>query len=194
MSTPPQPAQKMKARQTLLLLLAVFALPLLVAWVFTMGPLHWRPAKTTNYGVLLTPPLRLNSYGVMDATGGALSVDVVARNWFLVVLHNSACTGPCQGLVQIAERIQIAVGRDRHRVSVALLGPADVSVPLRRSWLLPAGGRLVEALRHATDEPQLDTALLIVDHQGIAVLVYPPTEDGPGALYDLKRLLRASAR
>ena len=44
------------------------------------------------------------------------------------------------------------------------------------------------------DEPQLDTALLIVDHQGIVVLMYAPTEDGPGALYDLKRLLRASAR
>ena len=194
MSTPPQPA-KSKARNTLLMLLAVFALPLLVAWIFTLGPLDWRPTRTVNYGVLLTPPLRLNSYGVMDATGAALTVDVVARNWFLVVLHNAACNEPCQELWQIAERLQIAVGRDMHRVTVALLGPDD-NAPVSRgqSWLLPADGKLVDALRLATDEPQLDTALLIVDHQGVVVLMYPPAGDGPGALYDLKRLLRASAR
>jgi len=194
MSTPPQPA-KSKARNTLLMLLAVFALPLLVAWVFTLGPLDWRPTRTVNYGVLLTPPLRLNSYGVMDANGAALTVNAVARNWFLVVLRNAACNEPCQGLLQIAERLQIAVGRDMHRVTLALLGPDDnAPVSVKQSWLLPADSKLVDALRLATDEPQLDTALLIVDHQGVVVLMYAPTEDGPGALYDLKRLLRASAR
>ena len=185
----------MTARNTLLMLLAVFALPLLIAWVFTLGPLDWRPTRTVNHGVLLTPPLRLNSYGVMDATGAALTLDAVARNWFLVVLRNADCSEPCQGLLKIAERLQIAVGRDMHRVSLALLGPDDNAlVPGGQSWLLPADGKLVDALRHATDEPQLDSALLIVDHQGVVVLMYPPTEEGPGALYDLKRLLRASAR
>ena len=194
MSTPPQPAQT-KSRNTLLMLLAVFALPLLVAWVFTLGPLDWRLTRTVNHGVLLTPPLRLNSYGVMDATGAALALDTVARNWFLVVLRSAECREPGQGLLQVAERLQIAVGRDMHRVTLALLGPDDNTPgPRGQSWLLPADGKLVDALRHATNEPLLDTALLIVDHQGIVVLMYPPTEDGPGALYDLKRLLRASAR
>jgi len=193
MNTPPQPERR-KARYTLLMLLAVFALPLLVAWILTMGPLDWRPTKTVNYGVLLAPPLRLNSYGVTDVTGAALTV-AVARNWFLVVLRNAACRESCQGLLQIAERIQIAVGRDIHRVNLALLGPDhNVPVPNRQSWLLPVDGKLVDALRQATGEPQLETALLIVDHQGVVVLMYPPNEDGLGALSDLKRLLRASAR
>ncbi len=193
MNTPPQPEGR-KARYTLLMLLAVFTLPLLVAWIFTMGPLDWRPTKTVNYGVLLAPPLRLNSYGVTDVTGAALTV-TVARNWFLVVLRNAACSESCQGLLQIAERIQIAVGRDKHRVNLALLGPDhNVPVPNGQSWLLPVDGKLVDALRQATGEPQLETALLIVDHQGVVVLMYPPTEDGLGALHDLKRLLRASAR
>ena len=193
MNTPPQPEGR-KARYTLLMLLAVFALPLLVAWIFTMGPLDWRPTKTVNHGVLLAPPLRLNSYGVTDVTGAALTV-TVARNWFLVVLRNAACSESCQGLLQIAERIQIAVGRDIHRVNLALLGPDhNVPVPNGQSWLLPVDGKLVDALRQATGEPQLETVLLIVDHQGVVVLMYPPTEDGLGALHDLKRLLRASAR
>ncbi len=193
MSTPPRAAHK--ARRTLLALVAVFALPLGLAWVFTMGPLDWRPAKTVNNGVLLEPPLRLKSYGVMDAAGAALTVDAIARDWFLVVLHGAACTEPCQDLLQIAERIQIAVGRDMSRVTLAMLGPDDDAPPPRgQSWLLPADGKLLGALRRATSEPELDTVLLIVDHRGHVVLMYPPAEDGLGVLHDLKRLLRASAR
>ena len=194
MSTPPEASQT-KARRTLLLLAAIFVLPLALAWVFTMGPIEWRPAKTVNYGVLLKPPLRLKSYGVMNADGAALDLDVVARDWFLVVLRSTACTETCQGLLQIAERIQIAVGRDRSRVTVAVLGPDDhAPAPHRQNWLLPADAKLIGALRRASGEPQLDTVLLIVDHAGSVVLMYPPAEDGHGMLNDLKRLLRASPR
>lgn len=179
----------------MLLLLAVFVLPLVVAWVLTKGPIDLRPTKTVNYGVLLEPPLRLNSYGVMDSSGARLDLHEVARNWLLVVLHNTTCTKPCQGLVQIAERIQIAVGRDSHRVGLASLGPDnDAPVPRGQSWLLPADGKLIRELRRATGAPQLDIVLLIVDYQGHVVLMYPPMEDGSGVLHDLKRLLRSSAR
>ena len=194
MSTPPRPAQR-KARRTLLVIVAVFALPLVLAWVFATGPFDWRPAKTVNFGVLLEPPLQLKSYGVMDATGALLSVDAVARDWFLVVVRRAACAVRCQGLLQIAGRIRIAVGRDMSRVNLALLGPDDDwPHPRGQSWLLPEDGKLIGALRHATGEPPLDTALLIVDYRGSVVLIYPPAEDGRGVLSDLKRLLRASAR
>jgi cytochrome oxidase Cu insertion factor (SCO1/SenC/PrrC family) len=194
MSTPTR-AAKTKARRTLLAIVAVFALPLVLAWLFTIGPLDWRPAKTVNYGVLLEPPLRLQSYGVMDAAGTELTVEAVARDWFLVVLHATRCTKQCQGLLQIAERIRIAVGRDMSRITLALLGPVnEIPVPRAQSWLLPADGKLIGAVRRAMGAPLRDSILLIVDHRGRIILMYPPAEDGQGVLDDLKRLLRASAR
>ena len=195
MSTPPRAARTKKARRTLLALFAVFALPLLLAWVFTLGLLDWRPVNTVNHGVLLEPPLRLKSYGVMDAAGAPLTVEAVARDWILVVLHGAVCAEPCQDLLRIAERIQIAVGRDTHRVTLALLGRDD-DVPASRGqrWRLPADSKLVRELRRASGAPQLDSVLLIVDHRGRVVLMYPTTVDGPGVLNDLKRLLRSAAR
>lgn len=195
MSTPTRAVQS-KARRTLLAIVAVFALPLVLAWLFTIGPLDWKPAKTVNYGVLLEPPLRLQSYGVTDATGTGLTLDAVARDWFLVVLHTASCTERCQGLLQIVERIRIAVGRDASRIILALLGPVNdrpVPPPVQ-SWLLPADGKLVGAMRRALGAPEFDSILLIVDHRGRIVLAYPPDEDGQGVLDDLKRLLRGSAR
>jgi cytochrome oxidase Cu insertion factor (SCO1/SenC/PrrC family) len=184
------------ARLTLLVLVAAFALPLVLAWALTIGPLGWRPTKTVNQGLLLEPPPRLQSYGVVDRHAPSLTVDAVAGDWFLVVLSGAACDEPCQGLLQIAARIQIAVGRDMHRVKVALLSPGEGPPPAarRRSWLLPADSRLIGVLHRRSGGSQRDTLLLIVDHRGRAVLMYPPPEDGQGALDDLKRLLRASAR
>jgi cytochrome oxidase Cu insertion factor (SCO1/SenC/PrrC family) len=182
------------ARRTLLMLVTVFVLPVVLAWVFARGPSDWRPIKTTNYGVLLRPSLGLSSHGVRDDTGAALAVDAVGGDWFLVVLHNTACTEPCRRWVQLAEYVQIAVGRDTPRVTVAVLGPED-DAPTTGSqhWRLPPDGKLVGALRRAMGAPQLETTLLIVDHQGRVVLMYPTDEDGPGVLKDLKRLLRATA-
>ncbi len=97
--------------------------------------------------------------------------------------------------MQIAERIQIAVGRDMSRITLALLGPVnDIPAPRTQSWLLPADGKLIGAVRREMGAPQFDSMLLIVDHRGRIILMYPPAEDGQGMLDDLKRLLRASAR
>ncbi|MGE4629525.1 MAG: hypothetical protein AAEC86_03675, partial [Pseudohongiellaceae bacterium] len=55
---------KTSARLTMSALFAVFAAPLLIASLFALGPLDWRPSKTVNNGLLLEPPLLLKSFGV----------------------------------------------------------------------------------------------------------------------------------
>ncbi|MEX2354020.1 MAG: hypothetical protein WD709_07520, partial [Gammaproteobacteria bacterium] len=87
----------------------------------------------------------------------------------------------------------VAVGRDRQRVDLVTLGPdKQTPFPHGQSWVFPAESDLAGSLRHATGDPELDTALLIVDFQGYIVLIYPSAEDGYGALDDLKRLLKAT--
>ncbi len=193
MTTSPPAAQR-SARRTLVLIVAVFALPLVFAWVLTKGSNDWQPTKTVNIGVLLNPSLDLASHGVLNATGGALPGAADRGDWFVVVMHTSACSEPCRRWVGIAEQVRIAVARDAPRVTVVMLGP-DRQVPAsgRQHWRLPAAGNLVDALAHATRAAPLDVALLIVNHQGRAVLTYPADEAGPCVLKDLKRLLRATA-
>ncbi len=190
----PTASPKTNTRLTLLALLAVFLLPLLLAWVLAVGPSAWLPQRTINYGVLLRPPLPLESYGVRNRAGEALTVDAIARDWFLVVLHNATCTIVCVEWMQTAERIQTAVGRDASRINLALLSP-DENAPdsLGQNWLLPADSTLVEELQRVSGETQLNTILLIVDYRGYVVLMYPPAEDGLGVIADLERLLGAAA-
>jgi len=184
---------KTKSRLTLLALLMVFALPLLLAWALSVGPLEWRPQRTVNFGLLLDPPLQLQTYGVVNASGAELTSTAIARDWYLVVLHAKACSATCRNLLEAAENIQLAVGRDAHRVKLAILSEEKVlPEPLRENWLLPANNRLISDLGRAAVEPQFDTMLLIVDYRGYVVLLYHSVEESIGALEDLKRLLRAA--
>lgn len=178
----------------MLAIVGVFALPLVLAWIFAMGPSEWRPANTVNNGMLLQPPLQLKSFGVINADGNSLTLNATPRDWFVVVFHDSACVESCRSLFQTGERIRIAVGRDMDRVTVVTLGPDD-EAPLRRgqSWQFPANSNLVETLRLTTGNSQLSTALLIVDYEGRIILTYPASEDGNGALKDLERLLGSTA-
>ena len=187
-------SSKTSARLTMLALFAVFAAPLLIASLFALGPLDWRPSKTVNHGLLLEPPLLLKSFGVTDGSGNPLEVAAVARDWFVVGLHNAACTDSCMQLMQVAERIQVAAGSDTYRVSLALLSPEEYApVPSEQTWILPPDGKLVQELLLASGEAQLDSILLIVDYRGHIVLMYPAGEDGLGVLEDLKWLLRSAA-
>jgi hypothetical protein len=194
MNTPPREIQN-KDRFTLLAIIAVFLLPFVLAWMFVAGQFEWRPANTINHGILLQPPLQLQSFGVKNTEGESLKLNATPRDWFLVVLHTHACVELCQSLYQTGERIRIAVGRNMNSVTVTSLGPDD-EAPLRQgqSWLFPANGKLIETLRLTIGDSQLNTALLIVDYAGRIVLVYPSSEDGNGALKDLERLLRSTAR
>lgn len=185
---------KTKSRLTLLALLMVFVLPLLLAWALSVGPLEWRPQRTVNFGLLLDPPLQLQTYGVVNASGAELTSTAIARDWYVVVLHAKACSAACRNLTQAAEKIQLAVGRDARRVKLAILGHEKVlPASSKENWLLPADDRLISDLGRATVESQLDNVLLIVDYQGYVVLLYHSVEGGIGALEDLKRLLKAAA-
>jgi hypothetical protein len=192
MSMNSNPAQT-KSRLILISLFMVFALPLLVAWMFAVGPLEWRPQRTVNFGLLLDPPMQLQAYGVVDASGDELASAAVARDWYLVVLHTRKCLAVCRELAKSAENILLAVGQDALRVRLASISnEEDSSVLLGDKWLLPADNRFIADLGAAAVDPQLDNLLLIVDYQGYVVLVYHSSEESIGALEDLKILLKAA--
>jgi hypothetical protein len=193
-TTPATATTVTKSRLILLGLLAVFVLPLLLAWLLVRGPLEWRPQSNLNYGALLQPPLHLSSYGVRNVTGAALTANAIARDWFVVVSLADTCSETCLQLVAAAEQIKIAVGGDSPRVNLAMLSPPGAAASvLERNWWLPADSGSLERLHSALSSTPIDAQLLLVDYQGYVVLSYLPTEDGLGVLEDLKRLLRSAA-
>lgn len=179
-----------------LILVAVFALfmaPILVAWLLTSSWLGWHPASTVNQGTLVEPPVDLGR--LLGADGEAL---VTGHGHFtLIVLAPGACGAVCQAGLEQAQRVRMALGKDSHRVRVALLGPEPPPGADPKVGAIPASASMVAAVmaelaaRPGQPAVELADATYIVDGHGLLMMRYAPGAQPRGALKDLERLLRA---
>ena len=193
MNSKATPAQR-KGRLILSGIAAVFVIPVIVAAMFTMGPLEWQTKRTVNYGVLVKPALDLTSFGLSTDGEVESRKRTVPGDWFLVVFYDEPCTTRCERLLDQATQIQTAIGRDRTRVDVALLSPESLPATAEKPhWLIVESDRFVRELQAAADSQQQLPVFLIVDHRRRVALMYPPKDHAQDALRDLKRLLKSSA-
>src|SRR5690554_2404251 len=97
--------QKYRSRRTLLIVAAIFILPLLAAKLVLM--LQWYETGATNKGHLLDPPLTIN----------AIENTELPDNWRIGVLVPSPCTAACEHGLYVVNQSYIALGRLQDRVS-----------------------------------------------------------------------------
>jgi cytochrome oxidase Cu insertion factor (SCO1/SenC/PrrC family) len=175
-------------------IVAVFVVPICVAALFVLGPFKWQPENTVNYGELVSPVVELGSFNPTDSNARPLQLSNVPGDWFLVVLHDDACSPACQRLIEDAERIRVAIGRDRDRVNVATLGSNEATLfSATPHWGLADTVRFFNALNASTPSNIILPTLLILDHRLRVALIYGPMQNAQASLNDLKRLLKASA-
>jgi hypothetical protein len=174
-------------RRTLLLLLALFFVPLAAAFILYYGT-GWRPAGGTNHGELLQPVRQLPA----DAAS-------LREKWALIYAGDGQCDADCKQALVFARQTRLSLGKEMLRLNRALLATDhccdlayldkehdgikvfDVSEPAQRAELL--------ALLPAKDRRH---SLFVIDPQGNIVLRYDVRQDPRGLLDDLKKLLKLS--
>lgn len=171
---------RQRGRWQLLLLLAGFLLPMLLAagmyrWQF------WLPDSRTYHGQLLgTGQLRAD-----------LGVQASETRWQLLVTTPGACAEDCRQLVYLARQIHTGLGREAGRASHALAmgaGPAEGFEDYPQLRLLPLNLQRYRALAPSDGRPRL----WIVDPHGNLVLRYDAGVRGQDVLRDLRHLLKLS--
>lgn len=198
-TTTPDTARTRRGRLILLAIVALFALPILAAFLINLAERN--PPATRQHGQLLQPPLDLRAQTLPLADGGRYAWQPRERQWRLLVVP-SAQRVEGQDLADVARDITLVwrlLGRHADRVDVLWLGasaPAD---------LLPGTLRVLRenpALRSALSTASLPvdrdagaaTAtgpwLYVIDPNGFVVLRYPPGFDPAGLRSDLARLVK----
>lgn len=112
------------ARRTLILVVAVLALPFVVGTGLYLS--GWRPAGTVNHGLLITPP-------VPAPPGSGWQ-----GKWSLALLQEAPCDAACAARLDELRRLRLSLARDAERTQViplrsrpaALHGLPDGSVVL----------------------------------------------------------------
>ena len=199
----PDPTAARSGRRQLLLLAALFFVPLAVAFWLYYAPGAWRPEGGTNQGDLLDPARPLPEVDLPIAGGSPVNGELLHGKWSLVVVGNGFCDRRCRKALYLTRQTRLALNKDADRVERVFLATAnccdDAFIETEHPDLvvaLPggqAGASLLEQFPVYDDGPVGSAGrIYVVDPLGNLVLSYSASAPDKALLTDLQKLLRLS--
>lgn len=191
-------------RVSLLLVFALFAAPVVVAWVLFFVFPDWAPESTSNHGALVKPVRPLPEFRLAALGDGEVGSEFLQGKWTFVYLHRGACEKACIEQLYRMRQVRLTQGKNIDRLQRLMLWEAPTVETTRLDELQQhfpgqvtgllddnAGPLLAE---FALDERDPLTAerLYLVDPLGNLMMMYAPDDEPKGIIRDLERLLKYS--
>jgi cytochrome oxidase Cu insertion factor (SCO1/SenC/PrrC family) len=198
-STPPEVTC---GRRTLLLIAALFLLPLAAAfWMYYSGS-QVRPAAATQRGDLIDPARPLPDVTPNIVSGAGTGAALLRDQWSMVYVGDGRCDERCRQALYLMRQTRIALNKDAGRVRRVFLVTANCC---DRAWLDAEhpdivvaraddakGRQLLAAFPSYGAGPSQAGRIWLVDPLGNLLLSYAPGSPDKALLEDLKRLLKLS--
>jgi hypothetical protein len=176
-----------RSRRVMLLLIALFMLPLAASFALYYG-FGWRPAGNSNHGELLQPIRQLPQF-----------TNALRGKWALAYAGDGACDADCRQALVFARQTRLSLAQDTARVNWVLLATGHCC---DQSYLdaehrgiqvidVSDAGRRVELLG-VLPATELAHSLFVIDPLGNIVLRYDVRSSPRGLLDDMKKLLKLS--
>jgi hypothetical protein len=199
----PDPNAVRRGRRQLVLLAALFFVPLAIAFWMYYGPTGWRPSGDASKGDLIDPARPLAALALTTADGTLTSPDFLRGKWSIVYVGDGLCDDRCRKALYLTRQSRIALNKDMDRVQRVFLVTGrccdrgflaqehpdlvvarvddDASAALLGPFPTYGGVPLADAGR-----------IFIVDPLGNLLMSYAPTAPDKALLTDMKKLLRLS--
>ena len=173
-----------RGMRTLLGLAALFFVPLFLAFALYYGG-GWRPAQSTNHGVLLAHPVKITA-------------PWPPARWTLVQVSTAHCADACRKTLYVTRQTWLSLAKELDRVQRVLIAPGDCCEAaflaqehpslLRIDSTSSAGRALLGALPAGTP----DQTIWLVGPLGNVIMTFDSRDNPKGLLADLKKLLNLS--
>ena len=162
-----------KQRIQVISILAAFIIPAVISWglyryhdYFQLG--------TTNHGTLLNPPVKAEY----------LYSDGNARKWRIIQVSGDLCDAACIKTDYQLRQLQKALGKDRDRVQVVLMGPHYAPLQKLQSTI---GSDKISKAQFA-----VNNKIYLVDPDGNLFMYYSSDASPMHILKDVKKVLEVS--
>lgn len=192
-----------RSRLSLILLVLVFALPIVLAYVVSKNK-SLQPINTKNYGELINPVRPLPEFSLYKPDGSVFGLADIRKKWSLLYFVENSCDTVCQQSLAKVRDARLAQSGEALRVQYFLIfneiPSKDVLENLAaehpRLRVLTTG-KQSEAFMKTFD---LDTTqgaaaqhrVYLVDPIGNLMMYYKQGFEGNGLLKDLRHLLHWS--
>jgi hypothetical protein len=189
MNTPATlPPSRTRARLMLLLIVAVFALPVLAALVLNL--MGWMPGHSRNFGEVVHPPMSLRDIEFVQPADARMHLGNAQERWTLLVRVPAGCDDACWQRVAFLGNVRDSLGRFAPQLDLLLLDaqpPAAQRAALHHfafaSPTTPLPGKMGAALAQGPE-------LWLVNPYGLAEMRYPPGFVPAELRKDLGKLVR----
>lgn len=180
-------SQQKKSRRSLLMVLAAFALPVILAKLAL--ELNWLDYGVTNQGTLVENELTLTQLGLGEAN--------FEKHWLILYILPKSCTLECEKTLETVHNTYTALGREVPRVIPVALYQSEFS-PKQQERISDSKWR-TEVMPSLTKNMMTEPQILIVDPLGNVVLKHLIPKDsnelpsfGKMIVADMKKLLKYS--
>lgn len=117
---------RISPRLALLIIAALFFLPLALAWLMYSGVIEFRPQSTRNLGQLVQPPLPVSWEAVyLNEADGSSAGEAFAGHWLVLHAVPRPCAETCRNDIAGLRQVHRAAGRQQSRIRLALLHDFD---------------------------------------------------------------------
>jgi hypothetical protein len=179
---------RMRNRIGLILILLLFAAPLVTAYV--LNAFGWRPSGMRNYGELIKPPQDLTGAHFVLADGSSLEWKNEDWSWTIFAIPGPGCAHKCLARIDELRRARLTLNQNTFRVRIVVLDDSLTTEAL--APLAPAvRARDADAqLIHLHPAEPDSVAVAFADPHGFLVLRYPVGYDGSLLRKDLARVIK----
>jgi cytochrome oxidase Cu insertion factor (SCO1/SenC/PrrC family) len=191
-------------RQTLVLVLLVFAIPSAAALLMYIT--GWRPSATQNHGELIQPVRPVADRDMQTIDGKTVKFSETQGKWTMVYFDTSSCTESCMKKLYFMRQIHHSQGKSMDRIQRLFIvtDPAGTSAlkgklndyPDMLVWTAEQA-ELSKLKQHfGIDGSAADMSeknMYLIDPRGNLMMRYLPGTEPAGMRKDLERLLKYSA-
>lgn len=183
-------------RRTLLIVAAVFLVPVAVAFTLYYGNL-WRPANSASKGELIDPARPLTVAGLRHADGTPATTDVLNGKWTLIYIGDGRCNEACRTSLVFGRQSRLALNNEMTRVQRVFFATGNCCdndyFTREHAGLVTLDASAPEARDLLAQFPaQRDYSLFIVDPLGNLMMRHDASRTSKDLLSDLKKLLKLS--
>ena len=184
------------------LLIALFALPPIAAWLFYFNP-QWLPEGRTNHGRLIDPPRAMEAFSLQTPAGQVFDWQQLQDQWSMVVVAEGRCDDQCIEQLIKVRQIRRAMGANRQRIERLLILLPDAAGNLQlpsldglegtRLAIASSADRNVLQDLFEVEQSSLNRSLYLIDPRVDLMMTHDMSRiTSKQILQDLEKLLKAS--
>jgi hypothetical protein len=111
----PTTEARRRGRRNLLIVAAVFLLPVIASFALYYGEI-WRPSASSAKGELILPPRTLAYTGLSHAGGEVFDAKALEGKWTLIYIGSGDCDDAALTALTYGRQTRLALGKDMDRV------------------------------------------------------------------------------